>query len=738
MRSSTSTTILDNDFVAQDASGHGTEVAAIARRVAPGANVIVLRVLDSAGRGDFANVEKALQWVVANATRYNVAAVNLSFGDGTGQSVAVGLYGLGDEFAALTAKGVVVVAAAGNNHATASGIAYPAADPNVLAVGAVFAADVGSAVWGGGAKDYTTAPDRIASFSQRDSAGNTLFAPGAYVATVGVTGAAAVLSGTSAATPQVAAAVAVAQQVARQTLGRSLTATEVRQLLLASGVAIQDGDDEQDNVTNTGATYRRLDVYALAQAVAAFTPGTTPPATTPGTGGTPAGSVVVLGAGRTVVVTAGQTTAGADLGVYRTATIEGRVFDDADGDGVRDDGEGGSAGVTVYLDTDGNNTRDDGEPTVITNDDGEFTFGGLKPGTYAVRVETPAGRVPTAGAGGANLTVTSGQTATVADFGVAAPDTTPPEVTQFVIQDGLGSRANLDRVAWRFSDGIGAAGLIASGEITSAVRLFNLTTDTEVALTAAQFEYFAFTRTLTWSLDAFTGRTTTLPDGVYEWRLDRMRFADDAGNALATGVGTLAAGVVAFRTHRLAGDVTGDGVTDAADTAAVAKGIGARAGQANWNPDLDVDRDEVITARDRLAVARAQGGAVTFPAPSAPAATTVAAPSAPAADAPAVWQASGTLTDLTPARLVVPAAGTLRVYLAPPTGASATTDLTAALVVRLDGADAVGSLVTAPDGRRAVEVPVTAGQVVTLRVRGEPGVAAGFDALLLTPADAAR
>src|SRR5262249_36458651 len=162
-----------------DDSGHGTSVAsAVASRdgtytgVAPGASLIVLKVLDGQGNGSFANVEKALQWVAANAAAYHIASVNLSFTDRGDYATPQSLYGIGDELAARAAKGVIVVSAAGNNSFSDGGrpgVAYPAADPDVLAVGAVWDADVGGPyTWKSGAEDFSTGPDRIASFSQRD------------------------------------------------------------------------------------------------------------------------------------------------------------------------------------------------------------------------------------------------------------------------------------------------------------------------------------------------------------------------------------------------------------------------------------------------------------------------------------------------------------------------------------------------------------------------------------------
>ena len=70
---------------------------------------------------------------------------------------------------------------------------------------------------------------------------------------------------------------------------------------------------------------------------------------------------------------------------YRANEIRGSRFDDVDGDGVRDAGEVGLAGATVYLDLDRDNVHDVGEPTTTTAADGTYAFTGLTPGSYVVR-----------------------------------------------------------------------------------------------------------------------------------------------------------------------------------------------------------------------------------------------------------------------------------------------------------------------------------------------------------------
>lgn len=55
-------------------------------------------------------------------------------------------------------------------------------------------------------------------------------------------------------------------------LGRLLTSDEFRTLVRDSGVAINDGDDEDDNVVNTGLDFLRIDMLALGEAILNLVP----------------------------------------------------------------------------------------------------------------------------------------------------------------------------------------------------------------------------------------------------------------------------------------------------------------------------------------------------------------------------------------------------------------------------------------------------------------------------------
>jgi Ca2+-binding RTX toxin-like protein len=273
----------DGDADASDVNGHGSNVTSITasqdavhRGMAPGANIIHLKVFENGSSTfSFADVQQALQWVVANTATYNIASVNMSLGSGENFSSAVSLYGIGDELADLAADNVIVVSSSGNRfftYGSAQGVNYPSADPNSLSIGAVYDSNAGNFSYASGAIANTTNSDRLGPFSQRHNSLTTVFAPGAPITGAGATGGLTTYHGTSQATPHITGIAALAQQLAQRDLGRRLTPAEFANFLQTTGVTINDGDDEDDNVTNTGLNFRRVDMLALAQGIVGNNP----------------------------------------------------------------------------------------------------------------------------------------------------------------------------------------------------------------------------------------------------------------------------------------------------------------------------------------------------------------------------------------------------------------------------------------------------------------------------------
>jgi len=82
--------------------------------------------------------------------------------------------------------------------------------------------------------------------------------------------------------------------------------------------------------------------------------------------------------GGIIALTSGETAANATIGVYQHS-ISGFAFNDANGDGIQDRGETAFAGQTISL----LNTTGTVIATTTTDGQGDFSFGGLNPGTYS-------------------------------------------------------------------------------------------------------------------------------------------------------------------------------------------------------------------------------------------------------------------------------------------------------------------------------------------------------------------
>src|SRR5437868_4845501 len=76
-------------------------------------------------------------------------------------------------------------------------------------------------------------------------------------------------------------------------------------------------------------------------------------------------------------------------GSVSTGTISGTKFVDSNGDGVRQAGESGLPGITVFLEANCNDHLDSFEQRTTTNADGTYVFADVAAGTYSVREVVP-------------------------------------------------------------------------------------------------------------------------------------------------------------------------------------------------------------------------------------------------------------------------------------------------------------------------------------------------------------
>jgi len=195
---------LENDAVPQDDFGHGCSVSGVIAAnmndgigiagVAPNAQIMPLRVLNASGVGAYSDVAAAIVY----AADHSAQVINLSLGGSNPSS------SLEDAVNYAISKGVIVVAAAGNNGT--EGALFPAAYPDVIAVGSV---------------DSNMQHSSFSNYgSQID-----IWAPGSNILTTKRDGSYGLVSGTSFAAPYVAGAEAI-EKVTSHTIvldGRTLS-----------------------------------------------------------------------------------------------------------------------------------------------------------------------------------------------------------------------------------------------------------------------------------------------------------------------------------------------------------------------------------------------------------------------------------------------------------------------------------------------------------------------------------
>jgi serine protease AprX len=213
----------------RDPGGHGTHVAGIVAGngtrsagefvgIAPQANIVDVRVLNSTGSGRLSSVVRGIEWVVAHRDVYNIRVMNLSLGAPVTVSYRTDPLSAAVEIA--WRRGLVVVAASGNTGPARDTVTSPGIDPYAITVGATD--DLGTLTTlddtlaffsGWGTADSNAKPDlvapgrRIVSLRAVGSTLDTLFPDRVVTAANGATYLR--LTGTSMSTPVVAGAVAL-------------------------------------------------------------------------------------------------------------------------------------------------------------------------------------------------------------------------------------------------------------------------------------------------------------------------------------------------------------------------------------------------------------------------------------------------------------------------------------------------------------------------------------------------
>lgn len=130
---------------AYDDNGHGSHVSGIIggsgflsggryTGIAPGCDLIGIKVLDQKGDGNISDVLAGLQWIIDNKSKYNIRVVNISVGTTTKDNADENSL-LVKGVNAVWDAGIVVVVAAGNNGPGPMSISTPGISRKVITVG---------------------------------------------------------------------------------------------------------------------------------------------------------------------------------------------------------------------------------------------------------------------------------------------------------------------------------------------------------------------------------------------------------------------------------------------------------------------------------------------------------------------------------------------------------------------------------------------------------------------------
>ncbi len=245
-------------LVASNAPGH--------LGVAPGANIVALRVIGDDGSGSYTRVLDALQYVIDNAERDKISVVNISLSDGGNYSYDFFSRdnSIGQKIARMINKlaemRIPVVSASGNSFDGSQGMGFTAILPQTISVTA------------------TDKDDNFLSNAQRLGAGTgfaaatDLAAPGKDIEAPTGSNGYTTVEGTSFAAPMVTGGIILLQQIYQQRYGMLPKVSDVDAWLKGGATTLHD--------PVTGIDIGRLDIAKSASLIPDPTP---PPAPVPQT-----------------------------------------------------------------------------------------------------------------------------------------------------------------------------------------------------------------------------------------------------------------------------------------------------------------------------------------------------------------------------------------------------------------------------------------------------------------------
>lgn len=211
----------------EDGNSHGTHCCGIIAGnghilgVAPNANLLILKVLESNGNGNLESVVNAVNYAVDQ----KVDIISMSLG------TSIGVPELYDAVKRAVKNNIIVVSACGNNgdgNAETIERDYPSSYPEVVSVGAI---------------DNTR---KCAVFSNSNIYVD-LVAPGVKIVSTGLNDGYVTLSGTSMSTPHVAGALALLIEKTTKEFGRKLDECELYAQLIKNTLDLNIPKTSQGN-----------------------------------------------------------------------------------------------------------------------------------------------------------------------------------------------------------------------------------------------------------------------------------------------------------------------------------------------------------------------------------------------------------------------------------------------------------------------------------------------------------
>jgi subtilase family serine protease len=283
-------------------------------------------------------------------------------------------------------------------------------------------------------------------------------------------------------------------------------------------------------------------------------------------------------------------------------SITGTVFNDTNGNGVKDSGDAGITGWTVYNDANNNAQLDSGELRTLTDANGNYTFSSLSAGNYKIRELLPAtGWKQTSPANGFGWTIalSNNQNQTAKNFGAqstAVVISTGGSIAGTIFNDANGNGSDdsgeLGLSGWLVYNDSNNNGKFDSGELNTT------TTNDSGAYTFSNLAAGNYKIRMM----LVSGFKQTTPSNGFGYTISLTK------NQLLTGknFGAEASGVSPSPPPPPTGaTITGTVFNDANNDKKLDNG---EAGLVGWTVYLDLNNSGALTAADPRAITNGSGG----------------------------------------------------------------------------------------------------------------------------------